>query len=64
MSELEWQKSSYSGQGANCLYFAAASDGTVRIRESAQPGVVLAAAPEALRELIREIKAGEYDDLT
>ncbi|MCC3653820.1 DUF397 domain-containing protein [Streptomyces sp. S07_1.15] len=63
MSELAWQKSSYSGQGANCLYLAIASDETVRLRESTRPDVVLAVSRDALRALIRGVKAGEWDNL-
>lgn len=59
-----WQKSSYSGDGSNCLYVAAASDGTVRLRESDLPDVVVTTTPRRLRAFIRGVKAGEFDRLT
>ncbi|MGC5565021.1 DUF397 domain-containing protein [Streptomyces sp. FR-108] len=53
MPELNWQKSSFSGgpQG-NCLYIAAAPDGTLRLRESDTPGVVLVTGAQALAGLL------------
>ncbi|MFJ6623381.1 DUF397 domain-containing protein [Kitasatospora sp. NPDC091335] len=64
MSVLSWQKSSYSTQAANCVYVAAASDGTIKIRESDDPGVVITALPDSLRALLSGVKAGEFDHLT
>ena len=56
MPELTWQKSSYSGgPEGNCLYMATAPDGTLRLRESAEPGVVLAADRRGLAALLRHI---------
>ncbi|WP_159400494.1 DUF397 domain-containing protein, partial [Streptomyces sp. XY431] len=34
MTTYNWQKSSFSGDTANCLYLAAAPDGAVKLRES------------------------------
>ncbi|MGW0572595.1 DUF397 domain-containing protein [Streptomyces tauricus] len=57
MPELNWQKSSFSGgpQG-NCLYIAAAPDGTLRLRESAAPGVILTTEPQALAGLLHHTR--------
>ena len=57
MPELHWQKSTFSGnpQG-DCLYIAAAPDGTIRLRESDTPGTVLIAAPRELAALLAGIK--------
>ncbi|MBQ0983633.1 DUF397 domain-containing protein [Streptomyces sp. F63] len=63
MFPLDWQKSSHSGEGANCLYVAAVPDGTVRIKESDEPGITIGASRDALRALICAVKAGECDDL-
>ncbi|WP_308103202.1 DUF397 domain-containing protein [Streptomyces sichuanensis] len=52
-----WQKSSYSHEGANCVNVAVADDGSVRLRESGDPGTVLTVAPTALRALIAAAKA-------
>jgi hypothetical protein len=61
VSTLNWQKSSYSNEGADCLNVATAADGTVRIRESDAPGVILTVTPAALRSLLLAVKAGEFD---
>ncbi|MDV7218286.1 DUF397 domain-containing protein [Streptomyces prunicolor] len=58
MSELHWQKSSYSGgPEGNCLYVAPAPDKTIRLRESDTPDVTLAATPEGLTALLRHLKS-------
>ncbi|UUU23817.1 DUF397 domain-containing protein [Streptomyces sp. DSM 40750] len=59
MPELTWQKSTFSGgpQG-ECLYIATAPDGTLRLRESDEPHVILAADPRGLAALLRRVKAG------
>jgi hypothetical protein len=59
----EWQTSTFCGEGNNCLGLAAASDGTIHLRESADPARVLAAGPDALRALLLSVKAGEFDHL-
>ncbi|MEU7043093.1 DUF397 domain-containing protein [Streptomyces varsoviensis] len=56
MDGYAWQKSSYSTEGANCVHVAAASDGTIRLRESDAPDAVLSIAPGALRGLLAAIK--------
>jgi len=50
MSELTWQKSTFSGgpQG-NCLFIATAPDGTIRLRESDEPRTVIVTAGGARR---------------
>ncbi|WP_411150425.1 DUF397 domain-containing protein [Streptomyces sp. A30] len=56
MPELTWQKSTFSGgpQG-ECLYVATAPDGTIRLRESDTPDVILTTAPAGLAALIRYV---------
>ncbi|MFH8789486.1 DUF397 domain-containing protein [Streptomyces roseoverticillatus] len=59
MSIHSWQKSSYSGNAANCLYVApGTAAGTIRLRESDAPDLILTAPPAALRALIRAAKDG------
>ncbi|MFD5752902.1 DUF397 domain-containing protein [Streptomyces sp. NPDC127033] len=58
MPRYEWQKSSYSSEGANCVNVAAAPDGTLRIRESDDPEVLLSLAPGQLSALLIAIKGG------
>ncbi|MDO0913173.1 DUF397 domain-containing protein [Streptomyces sp. DT2A-34] len=61
--QLTWQKSSFSGgpQG-ECLHVATAPDGTIRLRESDTPDVILATAPEGLAALLDTLKAGPVDN--
>ncbi|WP_055615517.1 DUF397 domain-containing protein [Streptomyces phaeochromogenes] len=58
MPELNWQKSTFSGgpQG-ECLCIATAPDGTLRLRESDTPGVILATAPQGLAGLLHHIRS-------
>ncbi|CDR07942.1 DUF397 domain-containing protein [Streptomyces iranensis] len=61
MSDLTWQKSSFSdGAGPNCMELASAPDG-VRIRESDEPDAVVRTTPAALGGFIRAIKTGRLD---
>ncbi|WP_328769994.1 DUF397 domain-containing protein [Streptomyces sp. NBC_00286] len=57
MSELDWQKSTFSGgpQG-ECVNVALAPDGTLRLRESDEPSTVLATGPAPLAALLRHLK--------
>jgi hypothetical protein len=64
MSTYSWQKSSYSGTGGNCVNVAAADDGTIKLRESDDPGTIVTTTPEKLGALIRGVKAGEFDHLS
>jgi hypothetical protein len=56
MPELAWQKSTFSEDQANCVHVATAPDGTIRLRESDAPYVVMSAEPAQLALLIRQIK--------
>ncbi|MER5539697.1 DUF397 domain-containing protein [Streptomyces mirabilis] len=56
MSELTWQKSSFSEDQANCVFVAVAPDGTIRLRESDEPGTVLTTTPDQLAALLQHIK--------
>ncbi|MDH2412255.1 DUF397 domain-containing protein [Streptomyces fenghuangensis] len=58
---IQWQKSSFSGGGGeNCVEVARRGD-DVLIRESDEPGLVLAASRAGLAAFIEGIKAGEFD---
>ncbi|GAA1408411.1 hypothetical protein GCM10009639_58130 [Kitasatospora putterlickiae] len=59
-----WQKSSFSGDAANCIYLAGGADSAIMIRESDEPDVVIATTPDRLRAFIAGIKTGEFDHLT
>jgi hypothetical protein len=58
MTELAWQKSTFSGgPEGECLYVAPAPDKTIRLRESDTPDVILATAPKGLAALLRHLKS-------
>ncbi|RLU94713.1 DUF397 domain-containing protein [Streptomyces griseocarneus] len=61
MSTHRWQKSSYSGNAANCLYVATDTTGAIRLRESDALEIALATSRSSLHKLIRTIKAGRLD---
>lgn len=52
----DWQKSSFSHEAANCLYLAAPGNGTIALRESDHPDVILRTKPAALRALALSLK--------
>ncbi|MFI0741994.1 DUF397 domain-containing protein [Streptomyces sp. NPDC021100] len=60
MRAAPWQKSSFSSTGGNgdCLEVAALGASTLRLRESNEPGTVLALTPTALRSLLALIRNG------
>ncbi|MFE6050901.1 DUF397 domain-containing protein [Kitasatospora sp. NPDC056446] len=63
MEQLNWQKSSFSGEQTNCLEIA--SDGElVYVRESDDPTTIVTTTRTKLHAWIRGAKAGEFDHLT
>lgn len=64
MPTHRWRKSSYSSQGANCLYVAATGNATIRLRESDEPDTILTTTPATLHAFIRSAKAGHFDHVT
>ncbi|MCQ8833213.1 DUF397 domain-containing protein [Streptomyces malaysiensis] len=60
MSQLNWRKSSFSTDGANCVELATTPD-DIRMRESDEPDSVLRTTPAALGVFIRVVKAGRLD---
>ncbi|MET9252108.1 DUF397 domain-containing protein [Streptomyces sp. NPDC003717] len=63
-SPIEWQKSSFSGGGGeNCVELGKARDGTIKVRESDDPNVVVTTSHEKLAAFIAGVKAGEFDHL-
>ncbi|MFC5033492.1 DUF397 domain-containing protein [Streptomyces sp. So13.3] len=59
MSQLQWQKSSFSDSGGeNCVELAAAVNGTVLLRESEAPGVVLSTTPARFAAFLETLKGG------
>ncbi|MFH8464343.1 DUF397 domain-containing protein [Streptomyces sp. NPDC017991] len=52
MTELFWQKSSFSSEASNCLELATAPDRTLRLRESDDPTTALDLRPPSLHSLL------------
>ncbi|MFE6866935.1 DUF397 domain-containing protein [Kitasatospora sp. NPDC057692] len=62
MEQFNWQKSTFSGDAAECVEIA--SDGElVHVRESDEPTTVITTKAK-LATWIRAAKAGEFDHLT
>jgi hypothetical protein len=59
MSELVWQKSSFSeGGAANCIELVARTLDTLHLRESDDPTIVLTTTPQRLSSLLNAIHDG------
>lgn len=58
MSALTWQKSSFCPESANCVHISRTPGGTIRLRESDDPDVILHTTPAALRAFLQALKAG------
>ncbi|MFG2782311.1 DUF397 domain-containing protein [Streptomyces prunicolor] len=56
MPNRPWRKSTFSGDGSNCVYVSADPTGTVRLRESATPDTILTTTTDGLRHLIDTLK--------
>ncbi|RSO11319.1 DUF397 domain-containing protein [Streptomyces sp. WAC 06783] len=63
MPRLTWQKSTFSGEAANCVNIAAAPDGTVLLRESDAPEAVLSATRGGLAAFLAAIKESRTGEL-
>lgn len=61
---INWQKSSFSGADNNqsCIELAPV-DGSIRMRESDDPDVVVTTSITKLRAFVLGVKAGEFDHL-
>ncbi|MBT2401637.1 DUF397 domain-containing protein [Streptomyces sp. ISL-100] len=60
LSSFNWQKSSFSPDGSNCLEIVAAERGAIKLRESDDPGVILTATTQEIRGLILGLKADRF----
>ncbi|MFJ2831829.1 DUF397 domain-containing protein [Streptomyces sp. NPDC087263] len=56
MTELNWQKSSYSESGSSCVYLATTPAGTILLRESDEPEITLTAGRPQLKALISTLR--------
>ncbi|MFF1905107.1 DUF397 domain-containing protein [Kitasatospora sp. NPDC058218] len=63
MFNTEWQKSSFSGSGGDCVEVRTV-DGLVELRESDDSGVIIRTTPTKFAAFLQGVKAGEFDHLT
>ncbi|MFE5137609.1 DUF397 domain-containing protein [Streptomyces fagopyri] len=57
MPELHWQKSTHSQEASACVYVAATPAGTILLRESDDPEVILTTGPRQLGTLIAALRS-------
>ncbi|MFD4904467.1 DUF397 domain-containing protein [Kitasatospora purpeofusca] len=63
MEQLNWQKSTFSGENTDCVEIA--SDGEyVYIRESDDPAIAITTTKAKLSAWLQGAKAGEFDHFT
>ncbi|MBP2404464.1 DUF397 domain-containing protein [Streptomyces syringium] len=62
MSQIAWQKSSFSGDRDDCIELGRSED-AILVRESDDPGVIVTTSPDKLRAFLLGVKAGEFDHL-
>lgn len=62
MTDIRWQKSSYSSEGNNCVELGSSSrsDGLL-LRESTRPSLVLSTDRKRLEQLLTAVRAGKLD---
>ncbi|MEU9207467.1 DUF397 domain-containing protein [Streptomyces sp. NPDC048415] len=57
MPEPHWQKSMYSQEASACVYIATTPAGTILLRESDDPEVIIATGPLQLEALIAALRS-------
>ncbi|MFF2748754.1 DUF397 domain-containing protein [Kitasatospora sp. NPDC058048] len=65
MSELSWQKSSFTNAdgGSTCVELATGGHDIRHLRESDDPSVILTTSTAQLRAFVLGAQAGEFDHL-
>ncbi|MFJ8021073.1 DUF397 domain-containing protein [Streptomyces sp. NPDC096311] len=56
VTELNWQKSTYSEEASSCVYLATTPTGTILLRESDEPETILTTGPDQLGALIATLR--------
>lgn len=56
MSQLLWQKSTYSQEGSACVYVASTPTNTILLRESDEPAAILTTGTRQLASLITALR--------
>ena len=64
MSELQWQKSTYSQEASACVYLATTPTETILLRESDEPEVTLSTGRRQLSALIVRLRTPGRTALT
>ncbi|WP_046507665.1 DUF397 domain-containing protein [Streptomyces odonnellii] len=59
-TEINWQKSSFSDEGPQCVEIAEC-DGEILMRESDDPNVITTTSRAKFAAFIKGVKAGEFD---
>lgn len=59
-TEIKWQKSSFSGEGPQCVEVAEHNSG-ILLRESDEPNAVTTTSRDKFAAFIAGVKAGEFD---
>ncbi|WP_250302182.1 DUF397 domain-containing protein [Streptomyces sp. NBC_01387] len=60
MDTYRWQKSSFSGEAANCVDVAIAPDGGIALRESDSPSAILTTTPASLGALLAAVRHRKF----
>ncbi|GAA1992394.1 DUF397 domain-containing protein [Kitasatospora viridis] len=60
MTNTEWQKSSFSGSGGDCVEVRTA-DGLVELRESDSGDIIVRTTPVKFAKFLQGVKDGEFD---
>ncbi|MFI6844513.1 DUF397 domain-containing protein [Kitasatospora sp. NBC_00085] len=63
MPDTNWQKSSFSGSGNDCVEVRTVN-GLVEVRESDDGDITIRTSPAKFAAFLRGIKAGEFDHHT
>ncbi|MEV0533094.1 DUF397 domain-containing protein [Kitasatospora sp. NPDC050463] len=63
MFNTNWQKSSFSSSGDNCVEVRSV-DGLVELRESDDGGIIVRTTPTKFAKFLQGVKAGEFDHFT
>ncbi|MFI6083772.1 DUF397 domain-containing protein [Streptomyces sp. NPDC051217] len=58
--EINWQKSSFSGEGPQCVEIAE-HNGDILVRESDDPDAITTTSRDKFAAFIAGVKAGEFD---
>ncbi|MCX4762126.1 DUF397 domain-containing protein [Streptomyces sp. NBC_01275] len=60
MTNLNWQKSTYSEEASSCVYLATTRTGAVVLRESDEPQTIITTGPKQLGDLISALRRDSH----